>query len=111
VSRWRRPGRLLTLLAPRALLTVFLFSLASLAALRLTVSRVSARVNDVRSARQIGRSSSCRSAPEVAEFAGFVDLTAGTVIAISSVLVVLNAVLMGVAIRLFDRESILTRWK
>ena len=106
------PGVYRTLLSSRALLTVFLFSpLASLAALQLTVC-VSARVNDVRSAQQIGALIIMPiSALMVAEFAGFVDLTAGTVIALSSALVALNAVLMGIAIRLFDRESILTRWK
>jgi len=106
------PGVYWTLLAPRALLTVFLFSpLASLAALQLTVC-VSARVNDVRSAQQIGALIIMPiSALMVAEFAGLVDLRAGAVIALSGGLALLNVVLMGVAIRLFDRESILTRWK
>ena len=106
------PGVYRTLLTPRALLTVFVFApLASLAALQLTVC-ASARVSDARSAQQIGALIIMPiSALMVAEFAGFVDLGVGTVLEISSALAVLNAVLMGIAIRLFDRESILTRWK
>jgi hypothetical protein len=47
----------------------------------------------------------------VAEFTNNLQLTGTVILRISSYLVVLNAMLMAVAIRLFDRESILTRWK
>jgi len=106
------PGVYRTLFFPRALLTIFLLGpLASLAALQLAVC-VSSRVNDARSAQQIGALIILPiSALLVAEFTNNVQLTSRLVLFISTVLAVLNIALMIVGIRLFDRESILTRWK
>jgi ABC-2 type transport system permease protein len=85
--------------------------LAALAALQLAVC-VSSRVNDARSAQQIGALIILPiSGLLVAQVTGFVVLT-GTVIAlIALALAALNVALMRVGIVLFDRESILTRWK
>jgi ABC-2 type transport system permease protein len=101
-----------TLFFPRALLTIFLLGpLASLAALQMAVC-VSSRANDARSAQQIGALVILPiSALLVAQFTNDVQLTSRVVVVISVGLAVLNAGLMAVAIRLFDRESILTRWK
>ena len=100
------------LLTPRSLLTMFVFApLAALAALQLTVC-VSARVNDARGAQQVGALVIMPiSALMVAELSGLVDVDPRVVLSISALLAFLNAGLMLVAIRLFDRETILTRWK
>ena len=101
-----------TLFFPRALLTIFVLGpLASLAALQMAVC-VSSRANDARSAQQIGALIILPiSALLVAEFTNNVQLTSRVLLLISVGLAVLDAALMAVAIRLFDRESILTRWK
>lgn len=111
-AAFAHPGVYLTLLFPRALLTVFLLGpLASLAALQLAVC-VSSRVNDARSAQQIGALIILPiSALLIAEFTGNLQLTTMVILLISAGLAALNGALMMVAVRLFDRESILTRWK
>ena len=100
------------LLLPRSLAIVFLIGpLAALAALQLAVC-VSSRVNDARSAQQIGALIILPlSGLLVAQLTGNVELTAPIIAAIATVLIVLNAGLMRVGIMLFERESILTRWK
>jgi ABC-2 type transport system permease protein len=100
-----------TLLVPRALLIMFaLGPLAALAALEMAVC-VSSRVNDARSAQQIGALIILPiSGLLVAEFTNNLQLTIRLIGVICVVLAVLDAVLMSMAIRLFDRESILTRW-
>jgi ABC-2 type transport system permease protein len=94
------------------LLTIFLLvPLASLAALQLAVC-VSSRVNDARSAQQVGALIILPiSVLLVAEFTNDVQLTSRVVLLISALLAALNVGLMAIGIRLFDRESILTRWK
>jgi ABC-2 type transport system permease protein len=101
-----------TLFSAGGLLTIFVLGpLASLAALQLAVC-VSSRVNDARSAQQIGALVILPiSMLLVAEFSNSLQLTPRVVLQISTYLVLLNAMLMAVGIRLFDRESILTRWK
>jgi ABC-2 type transport system permease protein len=107
-----QPGVYRTLLLPRALLIIFLLGpLASLAALQLAVC-VSSRVNDARSAQQVGALIILPiSAILVAEFTGSIQLTSMMILTIAGALAALNAGLMAIGIRLFDRESILTRWK
>jgi ABC-2 type transport system permease protein len=107
-----QPGVYRTLFYPRALLTIFLLApLASLAALQMAVC-VSSRVNDARSAQQIGALVILPiSMLLVAEFTNNLQLTSRFVLLVSSGLAALNVVLMAIGIRLFDRESILTRWK
>ena len=112
VIAFAHPGVYRTLFFPRALLTIFLLGpLAALAALQMAVC-VSSRVNDARSAQQIGALVILPiSALLVAQFTNNVQLTSRVVILISSGMAALNLVLMVIAIGLFDRESILTRWK
>jgi len=72
----------------------------------------SSRVNDARSAQQIGALVILPiSALLVAEFTNNLQLTSPVILQISAALALLNLVLMMIGIRLFDRESILTRWK
>jgi len=101
-----------TLFFPRALLTIFLLGpLAALAALQMAVC-VSSRVNDARSAQQIGALVILPiSALLVAEFTNNFQLTSAVILQICAALAALNLALMTIGIRLFDRESILTRWK
>ena len=112
VALFAQPGVYRVLFLPRALLTMFLLGpLASLAALQLAVC-VSSRVNDARSAQQIGALIILPiSALLVAQFTNNFQLTDRVVLAISLGLAALNVVLVAIAIALFDRESILTRWK
>ena len=106
------PGVFETLLGARALAIVFLLGpLAALAALQLAVC-VSSRVNDARSAQQIGALVILPiSGLLVAQLTGAVVLTVPMIGAVSLALAVINAALMRVAVALFDRESILARWK
>jgi len=112
VIAFAHPGVYRTLFFPRALLTMFLLGpLAALAALQMAVC-VSSRVNDARSAQQIGALIILPiSILLVAQFTNNVDLTSRVILLISGGLALLNLVLMAIAINLFDRESILTRWK
>jgi len=105
-------GTVRVLLAPRSLGMVFVLGpLAALAALQLAVC-VSSRVNDARSAQQIGALIILPLAGLlVGQLTGTVALTGGLIAGFAMVLVALNAVLMHVGIALFDRESILTRWR
>jgi ABC-2 type transport system permease protein len=107
-----RPGVFTILFAPRSLAIVFLLGpLAALAALQLAVC-TSSRVNDVRSAQQIGALIILPiSGLLVAQLTGSVLITVPFVLLVSLILVGVNILLMLVGIALFDRESILTRWK
>lgn len=106
------PGVYLALLAPESLLVMFVAGpLAALAALQMAVC-VSSRANDARGAQQIGAIIILPIAGLlVAQVMGSVILTAWLTAAISAGLVVLNAGLLWLAVVLFDRESVLTRWK
>ncbi len=106
------PGVFLILFAPRSLAIMFLIGpLAALVALQLAVC-VSSRVNDARSAQQIGALVILPlSGLLVAQLTGNVELTFPVIALIAAVLSVLNAGLMCIGIALFDRESILTRWR
>ena len=112
VAALARPGVFWILLTPRALMLLFVLGpLAALMALQLAVC-VSSRVNDPRSAQQIGALVILPIAGMlVAQLMGAVQLTTGIVAIVAAVLAVLNLVLMRVAVTIFDRESILTRWK
>ena len=81
------------------------------AALQLAVC-VSSRVNDARSAQQIGALIILPIAGLlVLQLTGGVRLTGTVITVLALVLAVLNAGLMRLGVALFDRESILTRWK
>ena len=107
-----RPGVFRALLTPSALSIVFVLGpLAALAALQLAVC-VSSRVNDPRSAQQIG---ALIILPVVgllvAQLFGRISLTLPVTLFIALALAGVNTVLTLVAVAVFDRESILTRWK
>ena len=106
------PGVAWALMTPRPLSIVFLLGpLSSLAALQLAVC-VSSRVNDARSAQQIGALIILPIAGLlVAQLTGNVQLTVSWILLIALALVVVNVGLMRIGVALFDRESILTRWK
>ena len=106
-------GVWMVMLTSRSLALVFIMGpLAALLGLQLAVC-ASSRVNDARSAQQLGALIIILpiAALQIAQFLGGVVLTAGMILAIAVLLCVSNVVLMTIAIRLFDRESILTRWK
>ena len=113
VGMFAERGVWLMMLTPRSLALVFIMGpLAALLGLQLAVC-ASSRVNDPRSAQQLGALIIVLpiAALQIAQFIGGVVLTAGMIVAIAVVLCAGNAVLMSIAVRLFDRESILTRWK
>lgn len=112
VATFAESGVFRVLLAPRSLAIVFVLGpLAALAALQLAVC-VSSRVNDARSAQQIGALIILPlTALLVAQLMGSVELTGSVLMLVTTLLVIVNAVLMRIGITLFDRESILTRWK
>lgn len=107
-----RPGAYRALLTGHSLTIVFLLGpLAGLAALQMAVC-VSSRVNDARSAQQIGVLVVLpMAALLVAQLSGMVLLTLPLIAFIALMLAGVNIGLMLIAIALFDRESILTRWK
>lgn len=112
IALFARPGVFAAVLTGRSLAVMFVLGpLAALAALQLAVC-VSSRVNDARSAQQIGALVVLPIAGLlVAQISGALLLTAPVIALIAAGLAAVNVVLMLVAIALFDRESILTRWK
>jgi len=106
------PGVYRVLLTVHSLSIVFVLGpLAALAALQLAVC-VSSRVNDARSAQQIGALIILPlSGLLVAQLMGRVQLTTLGIVIAALLLVLLNAVLIRIGVAVFDRESILTRWK
>ena len=112
IVTFAEPGVYATLLTGRSLGIVFVIGpLASLAALQLAVC-VSSRVNDARSAQQIGALIILpMTGLLIAQLMGRVVLTGGIILLIAIALAVVNMVLMRIGIALFDREAILTQWK
>ena len=106
------PGAYRVLLGPRSLAIVFVLApLASLLALQLAVC-VSSRVNDSRSAQQIGALVILPiSGLMIAQLFGTLQLTLPITAAIALLLLAMNAGILWVATVLFDREAILTRWR
>ena len=77
-----------------------------------TAVRLSSRVNDARSAQQIGALIILPIAGLlVVQLTGNFTLTAPIIAFIALALTGVNAALTLIGIALFDRESILTRWK
>jgi ABC-2 type transport system permease protein len=100
------------LLGPRTLGVVLLLGpLASMVALQLAIC-VSSRVNDARTAQQLGIFVILPiPALLLGQIFGGIELTGPLILWIALGLFIVNIGLMWVAIRLFDRETILTRWK
>jgi ABC-2 type transport system permease protein len=112
VVLFARPGVLASLFTPASLAVVgVLGPLASLMGLQMAVC-ISSRVNDARSAQQIG---AMLILPIVGlllmQVMGSLVLTLPVVALIGLGLVALNVALAALGVALFDRESILTRWK
>jgi ABC-2 type transport system permease protein len=107
-----RPGVFRALLTGRSLMIVFLLGpLAALAALQMAVC-VSSRVNDARSAQQIGALVILPvTGLLIAQVTGSFLLTGAIILLIALGLGIINAALMALGVALFERESILTRWK
>jgi ABC-2 type transport system permease protein len=112
VAAVARPGVVAYLLSAKSVgIVLFLGPLAALVALQLAVC-VSSRVNDPRTAQQLGVFVILPvPALLVGQLLGFIELTWPVIAAISLGLVLANVVLLQVAIRLFSRETILTRWR
>jgi ABC-2 type transport system permease protein len=112
VAIFAQPGAVRALFTARSLGIVFVLGpLAALAALQLAVC-VSSRVNDARSAQQIGALVILPVAGLlVMQLTGNFVLTVPFIVFLAVALAGVNAALMVVGIALFDRESILTRWK
>lgn len=106
------PGVLQVMLTPRTLLLVFgLGPLASLVALQVGVL-VSARVNDPRTAQQFGALLILPlTGLFIAQMSGIFVFTTPTMLLLLAGLVVIWALLLALGVALFDRETILTRWK
>jgi ABC-2 type transport system permease protein len=106
------PGVFGILLGPRALGVVLLVGpLAAMVALQLAIC-VSSRVNDARTAQQLGVFV-ILPIPGLllGQLFGGIELTGPVILWIALGLFLVNIGLMWFAIRLFDRETILTRWK
>jgi ABC-2 type transport system permease protein len=106
------PGVARTLISGRSLILIALLGpLASLAALQLTIA-ISSRVNDPRSAQQIAV---LLVLPLVlmlvGQVAGAFVITSPMLLALCAGLAIVWLLLVFFSVALFDRESILTRWK
>jgi ABC-2 type transport system permease protein len=112
IAIFAEPGVYTSLLTGRSLGIVFVIGpLASLAALQLAVC-VSSRVNDARSAQQIGALIILpMTALLIAQLMGRVVLSGDVILLIAILLAGVNVLLMRIGIALFDREAILTQWK
>jgi ABC-2 type transport system permease protein len=105
-------GVALSLLSAQPLAVMFLLGpLSALAALQLAVC-MSSRASDPRSAQQMGALIILPLAGlMVLQLMGAVPLTLSNVLLIAAGLMALNMALAAAAVAVFDRESILTRWK
>ena len=112
VAAVAEPGVYTLLLVPRALAMVGLvMPLASMAALEMAVC-VSSRATDARSAQQVGALVVLPlSALLVAQLMGAVELTTARIVVLSLGLLVVDLALLLLGVRLFDRDTILTRWE
>jgi ABC-2 type transport system permease protein len=112
VAALAEPGVYTLLLVPRALAMIGLvMPLASMAALELAVC-VSSRATDARSAQQVGALVVLPlSGLLVAQLMGAVELTTARIVAMSLGLAAVDLALLVLGVRLFDRDTILTRWE
>ncbi|MEE9216749.1 MAG: hypothetical protein V3U32_04865, partial [Anaerolineales bacterium] len=106
------PGVMDSLLDPFWLIAVFIVGpLLALAGVSVAVM-VSSRATDPRAAEQV---SMLVFLPVlmvfIAQMAGLILIDARIVLLIALALIVIDVALMAAAIRLFQRETILTRWK
>ena len=106
------PGVLQAMLNARtAVLIALVCPSSALVALQIAVV-ASSRVNDPRTAQQFGVLLILPvSMILVAQFVGFAWVSAGVLALAAAALFVVWILLLGLSIRLFDRETILTRWR
>jgi ABC-2 type transport system permease protein len=106
------PGVWRSVAGPRLfLMFVMLGPLVELASLQLSVI-VSSRASDPRSAQQLtGLLILPLTAAFVAQLMGIIVIGAAALIVTAFGCVILNAVLLWVGVQVFERESILTRWR
>jgi ABC-2 type transport system permease protein len=107
-----QPGVAGALLTPRPLGVLFLMGpMAALTSLTLAVC-VSSRVNDSRSAQQLAVLVVLPiTGLLVAQIAAGFVVTVPVILVITAVMAAANVVLIRLGVSLFDRETILTRWK
>jgi ABC-2 type transport system permease protein len=112
VRVFAKPGVYMILLTAKSLAIMFIVGpLASLAALQLAVC-VSSRANDARSAQQFGALIILPiSGLLVGTLMGSLQIDPRALVRIAIGLTILNVALLRIGVALFDRESILTRWK
>jgi len=106
------PGVAATLLTGRSLVMIGLLGpFASLTALQLTIA-ISSRVTDPRSAQQIAVLLVLPLVVTlVGQIAGAFIVTSAVLVAVSAALAVAWLLLVMLSVALFDRETVLTRWK
>lgn len=106
------PGVARAMITPKTLLLIFgLGPLASLVALQIGVL-VSSRVNDPRTAQQFGALLILPlTGLFMAQMTGIFVLTTATALLLLGALAIIWALLLIVGVALFDRETILTRWR
>lgn len=112
VASFARPGVVGALLGPRSLLLVFVLGpLAALTAMQIAVC-VSSRVEDERTAQGTGSFVALPVAIVfIAPLVGLRSVGPLMLAGLTIALVIANVLLMRLSIAVFDRESILTRWK
>jgi ABC-2 type transport system permease protein len=112
IGAFGQPGVLGVVVNVRsALLVLGLGPLAALVALQIAVL-VSSRVNDPRTAQQFGALLILPlTGIFVMQFNGLVPLTTPVLLVLLAVLTVIWLVLVALGVALFERETILTRWK
>jgi ABC-2 type transport system permease protein len=76
------------------------------------IASITGPVNDARTAQQLGVTVILPIVGLfISQLMGAFTLTGPVILAIAAGMVVINAGLMALAVRIFDRETILTRWK
>jgi ABC-2 type transport system permease protein len=112
IALFAMPGVLAAMASPRTAVLVLLLAPASALLSLQAAILISSRVNDARTAQQFGVFIVIPvSALLVAQFSGALWLSSGALAAISAGILLLWGILAVVSVRLFDRETILTRWR
>ena len=112
IAALAEPGVLVGMADLRTAVLVFVIGpAAALLSLQAAIL-ISSRVNDPRTAQQFGVFIVVPlTAVLVAQFTGTLWLSAATLAAIGAALLLLWLVLAAISVRVFDRETILTRWR
>ena len=112
IAIWAMPGVLGAMANLRTAVLVVLVGPASALLSLQAAILISSRVNDARTAQQFGVFVVIPvSALLVAQFTGALWVSAAGLAVIGAAILLIWAILAGVSVRVFDRETILTRWK